>query len=87
MTPFNLSCFVIFVKSRLRDLSWKFFDTCRSNRLYFLPVEAGDYKTARKEFKYLKDDMLESCWRNMKFFEKAKKEVFANEEADLINGI
>ena len=41
---------------------------------------AGDYETAREEFEYIKDDVLESCWRNMKFFEKAKKEVFGSGE-------
>jgi tetratricopeptide (TPR) repeat protein len=41
---------------------------------------AGDYETARKEFEYIKEDMLESCWRNMKFFEKAKKEVLESAE-------
>jgi hypothetical protein len=39
---------------------------------------AGDYDTAREEFKIIGDDWLETAWGGKKSFEKAKRELFGN---------
>lgn len=39
---------------------------------------AGDYDTAREEFKKIGDDWLEAAWGNKKSFEEAKRELFGN---------